>query len=123
MSLAKFQTATLEDIVANPQAYGAPTFEQFCKNPDKYRLDWAKIADDGASDPNFKKHLKKTYYKVLGYKAETIEKAETIAKDHGLRLSSMRIAPQVEPLGGGWFNLAIEFMPPEGMIVRKEERG
>ena len=118
-----FSTATLEDLLANPRKYGAPTFEEYKRDPSKWQIDWAKIADNGSQDATFKKHLKKTYNKVLGYKAETIEKAETIANDHGLTLSSMRIKPQVEPIGGGWFNLAVEFMPPEGMIVRKEERG
>jgi hypothetical protein len=104
-----YKNATLEDIIADPKKFGAPTFQEFKRDPSKYRVDWAAIADNGSKEIS-KNQIKQTYL-VCGHKADTIEKAETIAADYGYNLSEMKISPQMIPEGGGKYNVVVEFIP------------
>jgi len=118
--LSKFQHAQLDDIIADPHKFGAPTFEEFAAMREKYlgRDDDAMIAiTDGPK--KFRKDLKKIKFQVHGLdmKEEQVEKA---LGDHGYSLSDIDLENrnsklkkeiQMVPLGGGKFDLVVNFLP------------
>jgi hypothetical protein len=101
---------TLEDIVKNPAKYGAPTFQQWRQNKDKWRVDWAAIADNGSRQ--LAHQQVRQLYKVGKYIVKSIEEAERIARDMGFTLSRMPIAPQIRPQGGQKHDIIVEFKLP-----------
>lgn len=109
----KFQDATVEDILQDPNKFGAPTLEQFKQNREKYlgRADhWFQAVDKGSSA--LSRRVKKHIYKLKGYRVESLEKLEQIAESMGLDPFKLVPRPQVEDVGGGWCNLIVTFVDP-----------
>lgn len=104
-----FADATLSDIVANPKKYGAPTFEEYSRDPSAYRMDWAAVADNGSR--LLSKNQVKQKYKIFGYVVDTIEEADVIASDKGFVLSEMTIHPELRDQGGQKYDVEVEFRP------------
>lgn len=87
---------TLEDLTENPSAYGIPTFDEYCKNKERWvgRYD-DEIASIDRGDQNLK--CKQRYY-LEHYPVDSLEQAERIAGDMGLSLYNDFIHdPQVVP--------------------------
>ena len=92
---------TLEDLMADPKAYGAPTFEEYKKDPMKYTVD--KLAMIDRSTTLLRKNMRRQTYEVFGVRCNTLERATSVAKEHGIVLDN--VDPnlwdiQVIPLGG-----------------------
>lgn len=111
-----FKDAKLEDIIADPKKFGAPTFSEYKANPFKYRIDWASIASNGSKQ--LSRNQVAQSYKLFGYEVKKIEYADKIAKDHGHDLRDMTIHPQIVNQGGQKFNIVVEFRPKEGTLIR-----
>ncbi len=92
--MKNFAEATLEDLQADPAAYGLPTFEEFCRNKDRWkkRRDHAFIQVDNGPNGSIKTCIKKTRYYVESdgtrYEADSIEAAEKILASEGLDMAS-----------------------------------
>lgn len=112
---------TIEHLMANPNDYGVPTFEQFKMSREKYlgRSDDAMVSiTDGPKA--FRKDLKKIKFKVHGMDIETHEAVEKILGDHGYGLadldlenrnSRLKKTVNMVPLGGGKFDVVIDLLP------------
>ena len=102
---------TVEDILANPNKFGAPTFEEFCANPSK----WKKRTDDSMimltdGPEKFRKDLKKMKYFVNNLELGSEEEVERALGDAGFTLedidmtkrdSALKKELKMVPVGGG----------------------
>lgn len=108
--------------MADPNSFGAPTFEQFCKNPTKWRKrkDTQMIAlSDGPTQ--FRKDLKKIRYFVHGEELSSEESVEQMLIDHGFTLDDIdldnksgRLAKTIDlvDVGGGLdHEIHVNFLP------------
>ncbi len=105
-----------DDIYEDPHAYGAPTFEEFKKNRERYmgRDDdsLASVSKGGEISNRFtQKHI----YEIEGYRCKTLEEVERIAKSQGIALRDLDYKAILIPQGAGKGNLLVKF-------VSKEER-
>lgn len=92
---------TLEEIIENPHRYGLPTLEEFCKNPTLWMghdEDLLAQADVGSKLINgmVTKHL----YEIDGYRCDTLEEVEKVAKSQGYQLKELDFAPVLIPQAG-----------------------
>jgi hypothetical protein len=89
-----------EDIMADPTKFGAPTFEEFAKNPDMFRphltlKDLLGIIDDGSKLEGFKRNLSKDKFEIDGYGMESLTKIEDYCRNEGLSYESVSWKPEV----------------------------
>lgn len=115
---------TLEDIIENPKAYGAalginvPTFDEFRKNPDKYKtgpLSLLEVAEQGPL--NFRRHLRTIRYHIGGEEVKTLEAVEQRAKDLGWDLLRMEMKPELEQVTGGRIDVHVKFVQKEQVVA------
>lgn len=113
---------TIDDIMADPHRFGAPTFEEFIKNPKRWRKnpDGQMIAlTEGPQ--NFRKDLKKIRFFVHGCEIDSEEAVEKMLLDHGYSLEDidlenktgrLRKTIQMVDVGGGLdHELHVNFLP------------
>lgn len=107
--VSKFREVQLQDIVQDPNKYGAPTYEQFCKNPDAWRLrkDQVFISADRGSDM-FKDVVKHTY-SIGGYKTTRLEEISKICLNEGIDESTLQMKITHQTGIGGGREMFIEF--------------
>jgi len=105
---------TLDDLMADPEAYGAPSFSQYSLNPERYESMSQSLEVVDQSSKSLRHLLQKQTYEVFGVKCKTIERAESVAKDHGYNLRQMVPCPQVIPVGAGYCEINVVFTPKEG---------
>jgi len=113
---------TIEDLQRNPNKYGLPTFEQYTKqrakwNPGTNAEDSMIVLTDGPKQ--FRKDLCKIHFKVHG-KEMPEEQIEIALGDHGYTLADIDLENrgsrlkkdiQMMPLGGGKYDLVVNFLP------------
>jgi hypothetical protein len=98
---------------------GGPTFEEFSKNPDKFRgseEDSLNQVEKGSSV--FYKGVKYKY-EIEGYKCKTLEEVERVAKSQGIPLRELDYRPEIIPQGGGRAEFNVKFMPKS----QRDKRG
>lgn len=101
----------MEDLLNNPKAYGLPTFEEFSKNPER----WRKAAEDIFSQVDIgsvlglKNRVANHTYEVSGYKCKTLEECERIALNEGWDLKQLEVCPEIIPLGGDKCEIHVVF--------------
>lgn len=111
----------IDDILANPRAYGMPTFEEFSRNPDKYRKQrdelFATIEDGAKTD--LRKVVRRHRYKFGEYTVDSIEKLQAVLTDEGLTEDTVTWKPQVIPLqdGSGKCDILHEITRKSRLIV------
>lgn len=101
---------TLEDIIDNPKKFGAPTFEEFARDPQKWfgrKDELMGIVDKGSE--NLNRHVRKHIFKFKQWKCKSLEEVEVIVKDHGLELDDLDIAPQLINMEGDKCDILVEF--------------
>lgn len=102
---------TLDDIISNPKDFGAPTFEEFAKNPEKWKFASEHVlnmVDVGSLGP-LKKFIAKQTYEIAGYKCDSLEEVERIAKNEGYDIRFLEINPQVIKEGGDKYSIHVVF--------------
>lgn len=96
-----FQSATIDDVYADPKKFGAPTFEEFKANPDKWRGKTDEIFDQIDAGSKKLMDLKRMEFVVefdhgaRSYKASSLEMAERILKDEGYKVSQCEYKPDL----------------------------
>jgi len=115
------RTTTIEDLAANPHAYGLPTLEEYAKVRDAI---WGRD-DDGITaisegPRKFRQDLHKIHYELNGKRLSSENEVERALSDYGYGLADIdlenrdsRLKKKVEmiPLGGGKFDLVVNFIP------------
>lgn len=97
-----FVDATIDDVLADPAKFGAPSFDDFKKNREKYKGrddDQLASADKGSTALN--RHVRKHYYELNGHRTTKIEELERIARNEGYTLKELVFKPELIPLGEG----------------------
>ena len=115
MSLEHWQDATMEDLQRDPEKYGAPTFEQFKANRDKWLGRWDdKFAevDRGSQMGGLNRMIKKYKFEVEGYRCDSLEECEKVASSLGIDLKSnlYKYEAVLVPQGGGTCDVLVKFM-------------
>ena len=94
-----FKTDTdFEDLIINPARFGAPTFEEFIRNPDRYRNDSELIFSTADEGSRLLKKMTETqyYYYNWQYKTKKLEEIHKIILNEGYTLDDMDVEPQVQ---------------------------
>lgn len=85
------------DMMINPKKFGLPTFEEFKKNPSKYKLSdthWLDVADKGQT---LLKNVREHHYKIKSRTGiiyscgSSIDKLAYIAGQEGYSLKQLKI--------------------------------
>lgn len=112
---------TLEDVMADPKRYGAPTFQEFCKNPDAWRGKETFTLDSISNGSLVIQQLIKTMtYKIDGYKCRTLEEVEKIALNQGYDLRTLKMVPELEKDTAGKLECIVEVMPKSRYELKKQ---
>jgi len=80
-----------------------PTFDEFRKNPDKWRLRPEELFESAdASTQTFRRQLKdqKYYWKDQFDCGDSLEKVERIAKEEGFTIGDLEMQPKARPKNG-----------------------
>lgn len=116
-----WSTATIEDLMANPNKYGAPTYEQFVLSYSKYqkRGDEAMVAITEGPQ-SFRKDLNTIKFQINGVELPNEEAVEMALLDHGYSLmdidlenrdSRLKKTIEMVPQGGGKYDIVVNFIP------------
>lgn len=109
----------LDQLQSNPNSYGVPTFEEFSKNPSKYRAsDEESLNQVDKGSTIFHKGVKYRY-EIEGYRCKSLEEVERISKEQGIPLKDLDYRPEIIPQGGGRAEFLVKFMSKNQRDRRK----
>lgn len=112
--------ATFDEVMANPEAYGLPTFDQFARNSEKYvGRDDDRFAEADRGSTHLKAHVQRHIYEIEGYRCKSLEEVERIATAQGINIRELDYRPQVIPLGAGKCDLLVKFVSKDQRAKRK----
>jgi hypothetical protein len=99
------------EIFDNPEEYGMPSFDEFCRNREKYmgREDDRLIEVDRGSQ-TMRRNVSRHVYEIEGYRCKSLEEVERIAANQGIPLRELDYRPQVLQAGAGKFDLVVRFV-------------
>lgn len=115
------QSATnMDEIFENPNKFGVPTFEQFSKNPDKYRRPVEGLfetADKGSTV--LKGLIKEHVYEIMGYRTKSLEEVQRIMRNEGANPDDYEMRPELERLTAGKLRAIVRIVKkkPKGIIT------
>ena len=112
---------TIDDLLADPKGFGLPTLEEYSKMRETY---WGRSDDAMASivdgPQSFRKDLRKIKFQVHGSDLSSAEQCERVLGDYGYTLEDIdldnrnsKLKKQIDmiPLGGGKFDILVNFLP------------
>lgn len=111
------------DLFINPNKYGVPTFEEFQKNPERFRGRWDdKFAQVDAGSRMLDRVVKKHVYEVEGVRCRSLEECERVAAEMGIDLKSREYdyRAMLIPQGGGSADVLVKFMRKSEIDARNE---
>ena len=111
------------DFAKNADKYGFCTYEQFKKNPDKWRPNRNQLltsVDNGAQEGSLKNKIESTRYYLEGYRCEKLEKVEDLAREMNIKTEDLKIGGIVqEKADNGKVRLHVHFMSQQTIDKRK----
>ena len=116
---SRFKEVKIEDLMADPNKFGAPTFEQFCKNPERFRGradDILSSVDRGSSIIG---SVQKQVYEIEGVRCSTLEAVEKVAADMGIPLKELDYRAELIPLPGQKSEILVKFVSKQDRMGRK----
>ena len=115
------RTTTLEDLAANPHAYGLPSLDEYERMRESI---WGRGEDAMAAISDgpqaFRKDLRKIILKVHGKELGSEEQVERALSDYGYTLADIdmenrnsRLKKTIDmvPQGGGKYDIVVNFLP------------
>jgi hypothetical protein len=112
--------ATVEDLLANPHAFGFPNYAEYCKAPEKYKYTIGeRLGHIDKSVHNFRNLVQKQRYRLGAFLVDKLEELERIAKNEGIDLMQCKLAPVVIRHAGGKVDIEVEFVPRTGLLDAK----
>lgn len=102
----------MQEIIANPHKFGAPTFEEFARDKDKYlgrEDDILKTAFEGAHILKKSNLVRKHIYKIFGYTAKSEDHVWQIMKNEGYSPLDFEIKPELTKAGNGQYDVIVDF--------------
>lgn len=106
-----------EDLSHIIHKFGFPTFDEFRKNPDKYRRKKDELLEcaDGSSITDRKRIKQTTYMWKDSIKLTSLEQVERVAKEEGFTLHDLEMSPHMLERDGtsklGAIEQVIQFWP------------
>lgn len=100
-----------KDTIDTIQKMGAPSFEEFKRNRDKYMGrpdDVLSSVDQGGT--MLKGYMKKVRYELEGYRCATLEEVERVASSQGIELSDLDYRAVCVPQSGYTCDILVKFM-------------
>jgi hypothetical protein len=86
---------TMQDLMDNPKAYGLPTFDEYCKDPDTYRVGFKRLMTELELGPqSYRGQTREIHYWVGINRCKTPERAMDIMLDMGW--DPRRIDPKID---------------------------
>lgn len=117
----------LQTLQDNPAKYGFPSFSEYAKNPSKYvkkffgsETDKFDSVSNGSNLQGLRKVMESVVHEICGYRVNTLEEVEKIARDQGIDLRSIEYKAAIQPTGGGRGKVLVKWMPAEDIMRRKE---
>lgn len=100
------------------KSMGVPSFEEFEKDPDKYRKKFYGSEDDTLAWDDkgstiLKGKVKKHHYEVEGYKCKNLEEVQRVAHNMGYKMSDLKAIRELVPHAGGWCDIRVKYLSPE----------
>lgn len=103
--------AKLQDVMANPGAYGMPTLQEYMDSPDKYRgRDDDRFSEAEKGAHNLKRVTKKIIHEIEGYRCKNLEEVERIAKSQGIPVKDLDYQPSVQQAGAGKYDIIVRWV-------------
>jgi hypothetical protein len=102
----------VDDLIDNPKKYGLPTFEEFSKDPSKWKRgveELFEVVDRGSTQLN--RLIRKHEYRILGYKCDTLEEVQRIMNSEGIRLDDCEIRGDLQTENAGKLKVIVDFVP------------
>jgi len=112
-----FMHLTIEDIIANPKKYGAPTFEEFKKNPEKFRRSKEALITSADGGTKNIKGIKRHTYKVDGIKCESPEHCQRTMIERGLTEKDLNLTVELEDMKNGEIVAHVHFKRKTNLIL------
>jgi len=105
MTLSPYIGDFTEEQLRYLKSAGFPTFDEFRKNPDKYKDTWDSFADYLEKGPNtLRNHTKGRHvYHVKGFRTDKPEKAIQMCMEAGWKPDSVEEKIDLESVGNGQF--------------------
>lgn len=102
---------SFEELVRDPHKFGAPTFEEFKRNREKWLgRDDETLASAEKGSQTLREVVNRYIYEVEGYRCKSLEEVERVAASQGIPLKELDYRPQVIPQGGGKWECVIKFV-------------
>lgn len=112
---------TVQDIFNNPKEYGAPTFAEFKRNPDKYRKSKEHLFAQGdAGSKILGKVIQKHIYYMDGVKCNNVEHAQRVMQDMGIDPDSLEMRIGLENIGGHKAIAHVHYRPKRQIILPED---
>ncbi len=110
--LEKIQDAeSTAEIFDNPEDFGMPTFDEFCRNREKYMgRDDDRLTEVERGSVTMRNSVKRHVYELEGYRCHSLEEVERVALNQGIQLRELDYRPQVVQAGAGKFDLIVKFV-------------
>lgn len=114
---------SMDEIMNDPHKFGAPTFEEYKKNPAKWRARtdnaFAQIADNKQNLRNVREYR----YKIqlpsgTVYNCQSLEKVEAIAIQEGFRVEQLKVKPEVRQTATTGYYIEVTFECPRILGIR-----
>lgn len=99
----------LEHVLRDPGKFGAPTFQEFCRDPDKWRQGGDRLFRSISNGGMINQFLKSMEYEFMGYKTKSLEEIERIAKNEGYEIRDLEMLPQFVDVGRDKGKLLVRF--------------
>lgn len=115
----------MNDIIENPHKFGAPTFEEFRKNPKLFTRSKEaafEAVDQSSHLAGMRALIKKQKLFFLAsngkqYPCKSLEEVYQVAQAEGVDTSKIQYEPHVIPTGDGKCDIHVLFYGPHAGIV------
>lgn len=108
----RLASADAVDIIEDPRKFGLPTFEEFSRNPEKWRRPPDEILRSADKGSSILRKLKEHRYYFEKIPCKSLEHVETVAKNEGVDTTTMQLKVGLESIGAGQFRAHCMFHRP-----------
>lgn len=103
-----------DDVEVDPTKFGFPSFEEFRKNPDKWRENPEGVfATIEKGTTIYKDYIRSHKYEVYHYRCDTLEEAQSVTRSMGFKDSELTWKANMQDLGGQKCDLLVRIMSKE----------
>lgn len=105
------EDATWEELSANPEKFGLPSFDRWAKEREKFMGTEDEVfasADKGST--LLSRSVQRHIYEIEGYRCKNLEEVERVAREQGINLKALDYRPQLVQSGAGKYDIIVRFV-------------